>query len=199
MKEQQGFTLLELCICLVLFSIFLEGLWSVYSCFYFDYVKLNQQVSLMNEESNVEEFVRECMREAKQMKITVKDQMIQPNMKFDDSNNKDVVDKPLQKIEFTRMLQTSDDTYEEKKCKIEMVYIGGKNSNTGKYKLTYEAPGKPGANTISDQIEKITVTHYKNSDYVEFTCVMNRMGEQDERLICTEVFSESLAYKQQYK
>lgn len=195
-NKQVGFTLLELSICLILFSIFLEAFLGFYTNIYGNYIKTDHQMILMNEGNNVEQFIKGCIRESIKLRIWADGEVVETILDADSTYNQDVVDVPLDKIEFSRMIEMSKGSYQEKRCQIEMIYMGEKGN--GKYKLTYEASGKPGANTISDWVEAITVTRYKGSNNVEFKCIFQKKDEKDQRLSYTKCFSVNLDYKTHY-
>ena len=188
----KGFTLVECCCCIALFSIFIECIWGFYTHIYLNYMQFTQQIHLMNEANNIETFIKQCLREAKQVKIIVQEEG-EEVLKKTEHDDRDVVDKMLKKIEFTKIIKTGEES-EERECAIQMVSIKS-DKQKGKWKLVYTVEGESTANTISDQIEGIKITQYKNSSIVQFKCLLNKREESNKKLIYQKIFSESLEYK----
>ena len=76
-SSEKGFTLLELCVCFILFSIFLECIWGFFTHIYMNYYTFNRQVNLDNEANNVEAFIRDNIRAAYELKISVEGGIIE--------------------------------------------------------------------------------------------------------------------------
>lgn len=192
--QENGFTLVELCACIILFGIFLECILGFYTHVYLNYMHLRQQLSLASEGNDIEIFIKDCIREAEQVKVVVDGAEIENVTDINDIHNQDVIDQDLHKIEFTRKIKRGTG-YEEQKCSIEMVNMDEYKKEKGKCKLVYKVDEKATSNTISDQIENIKVTSYKHSNIVEFKCLLKKKDETHLRCTYTKVFSESLAYK----
>ena len=201
-KKIRGFTLIEMCIAMVLFSILLEMLGTFYLQIYKDDIQFNKQMQLINEANNVEAFIKNCIREAEEIRlITVEGEVINVGEMPSSKKNKDVVDQTLDKIEFTREIKGKDGSYQRKRCSLcvnsQKVDIEVK----GKYKLAYRVwnGGILSSNTVSENIESIKVTHYENSNFVEFACKLQQENQEGSQLSYTKTFMESLNYKKYYK
>lgn len=211
MKEnQKGFTLLELVVCFVLFAILLEGLWGFFSNIYGEFMQFDKKVALNNEVDAVESFLRDYIREADKITLTMQDGKIievilapttanpAPN-----PNNQDVIAGDLKQIEIEKkQLNAAGTAYEIKNSKVFVVNNTSPTGKQGRLKVSYQllsgvgGSGIGGAKLISDQIENIKVTHRKDSDLVEITCTVHKNGETNGRLKVTVRFTEDLSYKE---
>lgn len=211
MKEKQkGFTLLELAVCFVLFAILLEALWGFFGNIYGEFIQFDKKIALNNEADAVESFLRDYIRQADKIKLTMQDGKIievilapttiapSPN-----PNNQDVIAGDLKQIEIEKkQLNTAGTAYEIKNSKVFVENNTSPTGNQGRLKLSYQllsgigGSDVGGANLISDQIENIKVTHKKDSDLVEITCIIHKNGETNERLKVTIRFTEDLSYKE---
>lgn len=206
MKEnEKGFTLLEMCVSFVLFAIMLESVWGFFSTIYINYIQFDQQVSINSEATTVEEFIKQELRAADKVRIiTTTGEQIEVTYKAS-PNNVEVMDKPLETIKYmVRIPKTSGAGYEEKECEITLTEILPIDATKGTYKLSYSVKSIGGTtvrtnNTvISEMIENIKVTSYKDSDLIEFTCAFQKINETNSRLKMTKKFTESLEYKEHY-
>lgn len=194
MKEkEQGFTLLEMMVCFIIFGIFLECLWGFYTHIHINHVTFNQQVKLTSEGDNIEAFIRESIRDAKKVKITTSGSGGVGEEEIESGHMNDVQQLELIKIEFTRVVDEGG-TPTEKSCMLEITNNGASDIGKGAHNLVYKVDSSE--KIISDQIENIKVTSKKDSNLVTFECVLCKKDETNSRLKVTKQFSESLAYKE---
>lgn len=206
MKEnEEGFTLLEMCISFILFAIMLESIWGFFSTIYINYLQFAHQVSINSEVMNVEDFIKQEIRLAdKVLIITTSGEQIEVTYKTS-TNNIEVKDKSLKTIKYmVKMPKTNGPGYKEKECEITLDTVSTIDMAKGTQKLSYSVKSIGGIpvvtnNTvISEMIENIKVTSYKDSDLVEFTCEFQKRNETNNRLKITKKFTESLEYKEHY-
>ena len=188
MKKANGFTLLEMCLCFILFAIFIEWVGTYYVHVSNNSKILHEQIQLMNESDNIEAFVHESIRDATQLRIITEGAVIES------SHKEDVISCELVKIEFIRERNKGQISNDEV-CYVEMSNNVRATEVKGKHNLIYKVEGKGGYKVISDQVETIKVTSYANSNIVTFECILHKKGETNSRLIYTKSFSESLDYK----
>ena len=204
-KREQGFTLLEISVCFILFAILLEALWGFFGNIYGEFLMFDKKVALDNEADTIESFLRDYIRQADKIKITTQDGktieviLAPPGT---NPNNLDVIDGDLKEIEIEKkQLNVAGSAYETKNSKVIVGNTSSPTGKQGKLQLTYQAlSGVGGSNVgspklISDQIENIKVTSKKDSDLVEFTCTVHKNGETNVRLKITFRFTEALTYK----
>ena len=205
-KNEKGFTLLEVCVSLILFAIMLESIWGFFSTIYINYIRFNEQVKISSEATTVEDFIVQEIRGADKVRIktTTPGEQIEVTYKGSTSNV-EVKDKSLERIQY--MIEIPNPTgggYKEKECEIILTPISPTDEKKGKYQLSYSVKSIGGVavttnNTIvSEMIENIKVTRYKDSDLVEFTCTLHKINETQNRLKLTKKFTESLEYKEHY-
>ena len=204
-KNERGFTLLEMCISFILFAIMLESIWGFFSNIYRNYIQLNQQVSLVSEATNVEEFIKQEIRAADRVLITTTTGEHIEVIYKESPNNIDVKNKALKKIQYmVKVPKTSGIGYEKKECELVLSPISSVDGTKGNYRLSYSVKSIGGIpvvtnNTVvSEMVESIKITSYKNSDLVEFTCEFQKKDEENNRIQLTKKFIESLEYKQHY-
>ena len=100
--------------------------------------------------------------------------------------------------------KTSGRGYEKKECELVLSPISSVDGTKGNYRLSYSVKSIGGIpvvtnNTVvSEMVESIKITSYKNSDLVEFTCEFQKKDEENNRIQLTKKFIESLEYKQHY-
>ncbi|MBE6022428.1 MAG: hypothetical protein E7231_04225 [Cellulosilyticum sp.] len=196
--SERGFTLVEMCLAMILFFLLLEGLWGFYLQVYREQSQFNERLQLMNEASDIETFIRMCLREAETVKVkTIEGDIVENSLEENGLNQKDIIDQTLDKIEFTREIKVSSSNYKKKNCLLALYDTPKSQVDKGKYSLKYRVweGAYLSSNTIGDCIETIQVTHYKNTNSIEFTCIIGKVGKENNRLLYTHTFTESLAYK----
>ncbi len=204
-RREQGFTLLEISVCFVLFAILLEALWGFFGNIYGEFLMFDKKVALDNEADTIESFLRDYIRQADKIKITTQDgKTIEVILAPPDTNpnNLDVINGDLQEIEIEKkQFNAASSAYETKNSKVIVGNTSSPTGKQGKLQLTYQALSGVGGSDvgssklISDQIENIKVTSKKDSDLVEFTCTVHKNGETNDRLKVTFRFTEALSYK----
>lgn len=204
-ENEEGFTLLEMCISFILFAIMLESIWGFFSTIYINYIQFAQQVSINSEAINVEDFIKQEIRLAdKVLIITTSGEQIEVTYKTG-TNNIEVKDKLLKSIKYmVKIPKTPGPGYREKECEITLDTVSTIDTTKGTQKLSYAVKSLGGVpvvtnNTvISEMIKNIKVTSYKDSDLVEFTCEFQKRDESNNRLKIIKKFTESLEYKGHY-
>ena len=204
-RREQGFTLLEISVCFVLFAILLEALWGFFGNIYGEFLMFDKKVALDNEADTIESFLRDYIRQADKIKITTQDgKTIEVILAPPDTNpnNLDVINGDLQEIEIEKkQFNAASSANETKNSKVIVGNTSSPTGKQGKLQLTYQALSGVGGSDvgssklISDQIENIKVTSKKDSDLVEFTCTVHKNGETNDRLKVTFRFTEALSYK----
>lgn len=185
MKKEQGFTLLEMIITILLFSMFLSAFTLFFGTVYRNYTKFQTQVKLANEERIISEFIRDEIRLAEQITIKVKPANL-----------------PALDIYWDKALPTADITEAtlmeiniREKGKVATIKLEGLPVTAGaKYKLSYRSNGT--TMVISEIIENLTISQKKQSDILSFTCVVGEKASTSEKL--TSRFEEVLTYKKPY-
>ena len=192
-QKREGFTLLEMCMSLILFTIMLEGLWGFFTNIYVDYIQFMLQTALNSEASTIEDYISEYIRSADKIKITTEDGIIEV---VGSPNNVEVHKAHLKKIEGIIKTPKADGSgfYEKKSDVVRSLDEKGNEV----YKLTYSVNGSGTSNLISDEIESIKVTSKKASNLVIFECRLQKAGETNERLKVSRKFTESIANKEAY-
>lgn len=191
MTKDKGFTLLELCICLMIFGIFIECLGGFYSQCSMRYNQFREQLELTHEGQNVEDFIRSSIRKADRVKIkTTSGKVIEAITNEESDRESDVVEESLKRIECVRTSVVKGKQITEK-YRIEMRKSGGEYS--GRHALIYS--GGNVINIISEQVENIKVTCHRGSNNVQFECSLQKEGQTNPSIHYTKNFSESLEYK----
>lgn len=204
-ENEKGFTLLEVCVSFILFAIMLESICGFLSNIYSNYIQFNQQVSINSEATTVEDFIKQELRAAdKVLIITTTGEQIEVTYKAS-KHNIEVKDKSLQKIQYrVKVPKTSGIGYEEKECEMVLTRTSSTDATKGTYQLNYSVTFKGGGSVgsnktlVSEMIENIKVTRYKDSDLVEFSCAFQKKNETNSKLKITKKFTESLEYKEHY-
>lgn len=204
-ENEQGFTLLEVCVSFILFAIMLESIWGFFSNIYSNYIQFNQQVSINSEATTVEDFIKQELRAAdKVLIITTTGEQIEVTYKAS-KYNIEVKDKGLKKIKYrVKVPKTSGIGYDEKECEMVLTRTSSTDATKGAYQLNYSVTFKGGGSVgynktlVSEMIENIKVTRYKDSDLVEFSCTFQKKNETNSKLKITKKFTESLEYKEYY-
>lgn len=187
MKEK-GFSLLEMIVVVLLFSILMQAVLNVFSSVYTGYSIFRSKVTYNDNARMVSDFIRDEMRLADRVRITVSDLGVQKAIDPKITSGCVSVTGQLKEIK----LYTTGGTIGAIKLKSN----SGTSSNKGKYSLVYQADSSGTQNLISDLIEEIVVTRTTNSDYVTFECVISKENVTTTSAQLTQSFTESLAYKQ---
>lgn len=191
MTKEKGFTLLELCICLVLFGIFIECLGGFLTHCVMRYKQYRNQLELTNEGQNVEDFIREGIRKAEKVQIKTESgkviEAINPSLSHETA---DIEKEQLERIKCVRTV-VEDGRQMTKTYRLEIKKSG--SSCPGKYTLVYN--GGYVSNVICDQIEYIKVTRKKDSNRIQFECRLEKKDETNKTLNCVKRFSESIQDK----
>lgn len=193
MKEQTGFTLLELCMCLILLGIFLESISDFYGRCCHGYQVFYEQLMLEHEGENIEAFIQSSIRKANKVKVTTQEGSSIEEVRNSNELGEKVEGENLKKIKCASIVFINGLEKEETYC-IELVDNHGKGA--GKYALVYEGAGGKTRNVISDQIESIQITKDKQSNIIEFQCLLHKeKNESSKRITFSQRFSVSLAHK----
>ena len=195
--NQKGFTLLEVVVALLLFSLLMGSLWQFYGDTYSMYIKFDHKTDLSEQARIATSFIREEMRLAEKVTITVKtgteEKKIQPPTETKTSESSDKIEGELVKIE----LSTTPGTGSKKEDRQIGLRKNTLSANDqGAYHLLYKANSTE--SLISDKIYNIKVIREQNSPIVHFECTLAviRNGEIFQQV--ENVFSESLEYKIAY-
>lgn len=191
MVKEKGFTLLELCMCLVLFGIFIECLDGFLTQCTMRYKQYRSQLELTNEGQNVEDFIRNGIRKADKVQIkTESGKVIQAINQSLGQQESDIENEKLVKIECVSTV-IEDGRQMTKKYRLEVKKSG--EDYSGQYALVYN--GGDVSNIISEQIEHIRVTREKGSNRVQFECSLQKKDQTNIPLNYTKCFSESIENK----
>ncbi len=195
--NQKGFTVLEVVVALLLFSLLMGSLWQFYGDTYSMYIKFDHKTNLSEQARISTSFIREEIRLAEEVTITVKDgteeKTIHPPTVPQTSKSSDKIEGELVKIE----LRTTPRTGSGKENRqIRLRENASTQNDQGAYHLLYKANFTE--SLISDKIHNIKVTREENSPIVRFECTLavSRNGEIFQQV--ENVFSESLEYKIAY-
>ncbi len=206
-KQEQGFTLLEAAIALVLFCLLLQGLLNFFAVMYSNSKHLEQKAYLMDNARAINNFIGEKIKEATNVEIELTKSLNNagtPNDPTDDTwANADWAYRLI-----TPILIPSDNTAREGRLSrivlqdkvgnityIDLKFTSSADNNKGYYQLVYVSGTSATESLISDRIQNIKVTRKKDSDIVEFSCELSKKNETFNYLKIKEVFTESLAYK----
>ncbi len=192
MRKKRGFTLLEMCVCIIIFAVFLEAIWGFYTHIYINNAVFNQQVKLSSEGGNIEAFIRENMRDAEAIKIKTSSNTGEKHeIELDYSDA--VKEETLELITVKKEVASSGSTT-LKECSLSVSNNTESDSERrGEKSLMYTVDGKD--KLVSDWIENIKVTKEKDSKIITFEVELCDKDEENSRLKYTHIFSESIAYK----
>ncbi len=179
-KNSRGFTLLEICVCFILFAILLESLWGFFSNTYAEFLQMDKQVMLNNEADAIQSFIKNYIRQEEKIKITTQDDSIIQVLTGTGNPSSDI----------TGDLKSIEGDSSQLKIGTNTPPI----ARQGLLKLEYISGGT--SKVVSDQIQNIKVTQKKDSDLVEFVCTLHKAGESNNRSKVTIRFIESLTYKE---
>ncbi|MDF2613655.1 MAG: hypothetical protein K0S71_1441 [Clostridia bacterium] len=193
--NSKGFTLIEVIVALLLFSLLMGALWEFFGNTYSVYTQFDHKTNLSDESRRVSSFIREEIRLADQVTITVEGS---PELKIHPpetpktmESSSLVKDKQLAKIE----LKTAGSGRKGDR-RIELSENASFDNGEGLYKLVYIANST--SSLISDKIQNIKVTREEDSPIVVFECTISKKGETQAAQIVQHIFSESLEYKAKY-
>lgn len=186
--DQKGFSLIEVVVALLLFSLLMGSLWEFFGNTYSVYTQFDKKTNLDDEARRISSFIREEIRLADKVAITLEDNSIiyPPNTT---GSSIEIKDKQLKIIN----LNTTGGGTKKPSRSIKLSSNGLDKSGQLMYKLEYTANGTP--SLISDKIKNIKITKEKDSSIVEFTCEVRQVNDTQE---IKNVFSESLEYKEKY-
>ena len=200
-KNEKGATLLEVSLSFVLFAILLESIWAFFSVIHIQSNRLEQQIRMSSEASAVMNFIRQEIRSADKVRIIT---MVGDKTEVIDLsglNNIEVRDQPIKSIQYRiKIPETNGVGYTEKVCEM-VLYDMPSDAASGAKKLDYIVRSIGGQyvetnhTVVSEMIQNIKVTRYKNSELIEFTCEISKKNEVDPKLIMIKKSTESLQYK----
>lgn len=192
-RNQKGFTLLELCMCLILLGIFLESISEFYTRCCHGYQVFYEQLMLEHEGENIETFIQSSIRKANKVKVTTQEgSKIEGGRNCEELGEK-VEGENLKKIKCVSIVFING-LEKEETYSIELVDNHGKGA--GKYVLVYVGDGGKTRNVISDQVESIQITKGNQSNIIEFQCLLHKeKNESNKRITFSQKFSVSLAHK----
>jgi len=184
-QSQRGFSLIEVVVALLLFSLLMGSLWEFFSNTYSVYNKFDKKTNLSDESRMVSSFIREEVRLADQVTIKVKDA----------TTNVEYTIKPEETFRITGnleeiILNTTETIGRKQKRKLLLTENPPGAKDKGKFKLDYVA--NLITSPIADKIENIKVTREENSSIIEFECTLIKNGDIQK---VENTFSESLKYK----
>lgn len=182
MRKERGVTLLEAIFSIAIFTILLQILLQFFMTIYVDTKVFERKAYLEDNARAVKTFICEQVAESKAVQIECKGGgQITPILEAGD--NSDIADQELKQILL------------DGEKKIVMTKSNSKDQNAGHYLLNYLGNGWT-TNLISDQIDSLKVTRHKDSDYVEWTCVLAKKGESNPDLKETMTFTTPLGHKE---
>lgn len=195
-KFNKGFTLIEITLSIILFSIMIDGLMVCYAHLTYEYSAFKQLEQLKQNAAAVQDFITYYMRTADQIEI------ITDSIKSQEEGELKEGARRLKFIKCTFEVpnKKNPEEVEIKHCQIALdeILSAVEKQGAGKYKLVYaviENNQSKNNNLISDLIEQIIVCEDKERQVVEFECRFKKRDEENERLQVTKYFTESLAYK----
>lgn len=195
-RTEKGFTLLEAVLAILLFGFVLQMLMNFFFHMYGNGKIFQTQSYLMDNARTVNAFVKEKIRNAEEVRVTVKDAA---------GNEREFgpILSPTDRIEVSGELVRITFKESTEGYKGIEIKAAASNPNKGQYLLnyvTYDGPSDTiGKNAvlISDMVKSIEVSYKRNSEDVLFKCSYapqipkNRNSE-----VITDTFSESLIYKE---
>ncbi len=196
-SRQKGFTLIEVAVTLLLFSLTMGVLWEFFSNTYSTYVMFDKKSMLSDQSRITTSFIREEIRSAEGITIEV---LTGAALSLEEVNPPSATGPTheikgiLSQIKFAN--QTTGPGILKKKRSIKMETNTTTQGGLGKYRLIYTAGGT--SSLISDKVENIKVIRDADSSVVQFECIFNEDGETQSTQIIRNIFSESLEYKEKY-
>ena len=199
--NKKGFTLLEMSLSFVLFAILIESIWGFFATISKHSIQLEQQIRMSSEAASVADFIRQELHSADEVCIVTTLGTILEANSSESKTSAEVINESLKAIKYrVKVPKTSGEGYTQKTCEIVLSSVSV-NSTKGKQKLSYTVNAVDGSwvginsAVISEMIEDIKVTRYKNSDLIEFTCEIYKNNETNPKLKIIKKFMESLEYK----
>jgi prepilin-type N-terminal cleavage/methylation domain-containing protein len=194
--HQKGFTVLEVIVALLLFSLLMGSLWQFYGEAYRGYISFDQQADLSEQARLVTSFIREEIRLSDQVTLlietdtdgTKESKEIHPPVVPKTDNSSALREGELKRIKLNT-LSSSRKTSRE-------LWLKDNAPDTkekGQYSLYYTANGTD--SLISDKVDNIKVTRVKDASTAQFECTF--AIRRDTAIIqeMQNTFSESLEYK----
>lgn len=178
--KQNGFSLLEMVMSIMLSAILLQVMAVTVSSIYEGSVRFQAKVNYSDQTRLISDFIRDEIRSAVQVNIKV-----QGGSKVIEG-----VDLGIEGVLDEIKYVTAENTIGEIKLRKNSMY----NLKQGKYSLLYEGKESDTQNLISDLVNDLQVVRTAGSDYITFTCLI---GEQNQTRAKQMTFTESLAYKEQ--
>lgn len=203
-RNKKGFTLLETCLSFILFAILLQSIWGFFSNIYIQFIRLEQQVSIISEAAAVTDFIRQEIRSADKVRIVTTLGTIIETNNSGSIDDVQVENESLKSIKYqVKVPRTNGLGYTQKVCEIILSPVIA-NPTKGAQKISYFVKSVDGVSVgtnntvISELIEDIKITCYKDSNLVEFTCEVYKKNETNPKLKMIKKFTESLEYKERY-
>lgn len=194
-RKEQGFTLLEAAIAILLFAILLQLLVNFFLNVYINSKNLENKTNLMNSANAVNAMIKEKVREADSVQfVLTDDSKIDPIQ--DASGNLAIPLGDLKEIRFCSEVSGSTQY-----TTIKVAPRTGDPKKKGKYVLAYETNSALGgtptsSSVISDQINSVQVKRNKDSDDVLIKIVYQvETPQKTSKDAVVDSFSVSLAYK----
>lgn len=180
--HQKGFTVLEVIVALLLFSLLMGSLWQFYGETYRGYISFDQQADLSEQSRLVTNFIREEIRLSDQVTIEVWSGSEKKYINFP-SESSDSLTGDLSEI----LLNTKAGTSTQK---------GDRKIKLVGESLYYEANHVP--SLISDKVDNIKVIKETDSPIIQFECTYAIKKNGTVIQSFQNTFSESLQYKMPY-
>lgn len=195
-KSNQGFTLIEITLSIILFAVMLDGLMSFCAHMTYEYSQFKQLEQLKQNAVNVQDFITYYIRTADKVEVVAT-----PVTEWQDKGLREGA-KQLKHITciFETINKKNPGKVEVKQCQLALdeILLTAEMQGSGKYKLVYqviENNQSKNNNLISDLVDQIIIYEDVINHAVEFECRFKKREEENERLAVTKLFIESLAYK----
>lgn len=190
--NQRGFTLIEIIVALLLFTMLLALVWECFIGIFRNYKDLEVKIKLNDQSRLVESFIKEEIRSAEQVTIIVKTETSGAEQKIEPSTDSEArLEGQLRKI-----ILSNVDPYSGTKNSnrsLELQKNPSLKPNEGAYIFCYTANGT--STLIADKISAIKVIRAKDSNNVDFECEFYTSGSNEAYQKLIYLFSESLDYK----
>jgi prepilin-type N-terminal cleavage/methylation domain-containing protein len=194
--HQKGFTVLEVIVALLLFSLLMGSLWQFYGETYRGYISFDQQSDLSEQSRLVTSFIREEIRLSDQVTIVVETDVagtkqtkeIHPPVIPKTEDSSALREGELKRIKLNT-LSSSRKTSRELWLKDNVLPL----KDMGRYSLYYNANGTD--SLISDKVDNIKITREQDASTVQFECTFAIRRDAAVIQEMQNTFSESLEYK----